>query len=64
MPAATARRRIMRQASDRFIGCSDNAVAQVAHGFGRYGVEKFAPVGGVERRRLAGFNDMLLAAHG
>ena len=45
-------------------GGDQRPVAQIAHGIGRDGVEQLAPVGGVEHRRLAGFHDMLRAAHG
>ena len=50
----------------RISGRDQRPVAQIVHGLRRNGVEEFAfaPVGGVEHRRPAGFNNMLRAAHG
>jgi len=45
-------------------GGDQRPVAQVAHGVGGDRIEKPAPVGGVEHRRLAGFRHVLRAAHG
>jgi len=41
-----------------------SARSRRSHGIGWDAVEQFAPVGSVERRRLAGFDNVLRAAHG